>query len=96
MFQLLNTEIVLTFSYLYIALAGHSPEIIRTELDGSNATKVYVNVSDPLGLSISGDILTIADRRYENSTVETVFLKYNTVKEEEIDSFTTNKVPYFF
>ncbi|XP_060601666.1 uncharacterized protein LOC132754927 [Ruditapes philippinarum] len=81
-------------SYLYIALAGHAPEVIRTELDGSNATNVRVNVSDPLGLAISGNILTIADRRYENNTVETVLIKYNTEKEAETDAIKTNKTTY--
>ncbi|XP_053401221.1 uncharacterized protein LOC123549544 [Mercenaria mercenaria] len=81
-------------SYLYIVLAGHSPEIVRTDLDGANATTLSVNVSDPLALAITGEILTLADRRYENNSVETALLKYNTVTEEVIETVVLNKTTY--
>lgn len=78
--------------YIYIAFSGHPPEIVRTELDGARPTTLSVSVLDPLGLAIKGDILTIADRRYENGTVETWLLKYNTVTEKIVETIITNKV----
>lgn len=85
-------KIVLYFRYIYIALAGHPPEIVRTELDGASPTTLSVSISDPLGLAIKDDILTIADRRYENGTVETWLVKFNTVTEQVVETIITNKV----
>jgi hypothetical protein len=77
---------------LYIAVAGHLNRIIRTELDGTNSTMLHVNVSDPVGLSLSGEMLIIADRRYKHGAAETAIIKYNVLDETTVNEETKNIV----
>ena len=53
-------------SYLYYSEWGHKPQVVRMNLDGTNATVVaHHNVSNPNGLAVYDGTLFLADSNYD-------------------------------